>query len=625
MRILFVNHTFPPCSWAGSEACVYHLARRMRALGHDARVFHRYGDPSDEEYRLIDEEFDGVPVARINHTHRYSNRFERVYLNRAISAVFGHWLAGFRPDLVHFHHLTNLSMDLVCETSSRGIPTVMTLHDYWLLCQRGQLLTRSLACCDGPTDEGCRNCLAPQLLKGPLLAMAARLIRRERSLAHSSPSYRDLCRLSDAQVETQDSQFVTETLFDIGGVSLPTLQAHPPTCIRRSMTLPENASLSFSIAMHPSTYDAVGDGVQFSTEVDGHQVFRRYLDPKHKPEDRGWHEVEIDLSQWSGRDVEICFRTASGPSGQIEFCTAGWGGVRLYSDPPGEESQARPSALRRVGIEAAHRGAALLAQLSPRAWAGIRHRRRWTRIVFDSVDLFISPSRFLRDFFIQHGLEEDKIIYLDNGFIPPEPLPDRRGRVSHPVRFLYIGTWIPPKGVDLLLKAFREIDPSKGMLSVYGFFPGYAGYEDYERYLYTLTKGARAIEFKGRYDPRRVYEVLAGADMMVVPSIWWENSPLTIHEAYLAGVPVIAGDRGGMAELVRDGVSGLLFRHRDRRSLRKVIERVIHEPDIIPRLREGIPPVFTMDEHVRTLLEIYENRAGRPAVEQKVLPHRKES
>ena len=96
--------------------------------------------------------------------------------------------------------------------------------------------------------------------------------------------------------------------------------------------------------------------------------------------------------------------------------------------------------------------------------------------------------------------------------------------------------------------------------------------------------------------------------MIVVPSIWWENSPLTIHEAYLAGVPVIAADRGGMAELVEDGVSGLLFRHRDWRSLRRVVERVIEQPEIVQRLQKGIPFVPTMDEHVQALLEIYEKQ-----------------
>ena len=604
MRIVFVNHTFPPFSWAGSEACVYHLAQLLRALGHDARVFYRYSDPADDEYRLVEEEFHGIPVARINHTHQFSDRFERVYLNRAISAIFGHWLAGVAPDVVHIHHVTNLSMDLVEETRVRRIPTLMTLHDYWLLCQRGQLLTRSLECCNSPTDTGCRDCLSAQLLKGRAGALAARLIRRERRWCRPSPGGIDLADLARAEIETPDRQFVSQTVFEIDGQRLPTLHAHPPSTIRRRIVVPEGAGLSFSAAMHPSTYNAKGEGVCFQIQVDGQIVFERYLDPKHQADDRGWHDAEVDLSPWAGKEIELALITAPGPSGCIDFCTAGWGKLRLrgFAGP----SDYCPSGLERVTASVAHRAAALLAWFSPSAAAGIRRRRRWVEFVFQNVDLFISPSRFLRDFFIRHGLAAGRIVYLDNGFIPPKraPKPDRR--VKHPIRFGYIGTWIPPKGVDLAIRAFRDIDPAKARLFVYGFFPGYDGYEDYEQQLLSAARESKAIQFKNRYDPRNVYEVLENLDLIVVPSIWCENSPLTIHEAFLAGVPVIAADVGGMAELVTDNVSGLLFRHRDWESLRAVVERVCERPEMVLELRKGIPPVPSMDEHVESLLALYE-------------------
>jgi glycosyltransferase involved in cell wall biosynthesis len=604
MRIVFVNHTFPPFSWAGSEACVYHLARSLRVLGHDVRVFYRYSDPADDEYRLVEEEFDGIPIARINHTHRFSDGFERAYLNRAISAKFGHWLAGVAPDVVHIHHLTNLSIDLVEETRIRGIPTVMTLHDYWLLCQRGQLLTRSLECCHGPTDGGCRDCLSVQLLKGRALALAARLIRRERSWRCPSPEGGDLTDLAGAEIEAPDRRFVLQTVFEINGQRIPTLQAHPPAAIRRRIVVPERARLTFSMAMHPSTYGAEGEGVAFRVKVDGETVFEHYLDAKHRAGDRGWHEGEVDLSAWAGREIRLGLETAPGPSGCMDFCTAGWSRLQLhgFSERSGQDD--RPSAWQHVAADIAHGAAALLAYLSPSAAAGIRHRRRWTEFVFQNVDLFISPSRFLRGFFIRHGLDPKKILHMDNGFILPGQIPDPERPVRHPVRFAYVGTWIPSKGVDLLVKAFQDIDPAKASLFVYGFFPGYDGHEDYEHRLRWAARGSAAIQFKGRYDPRNVYEILSDVDLIVVPSIWWENSPLTIHEAFLAGVPVITADQGGMAELVTDSVSGLLFRHRDWQSLRAVIERVCERPEIVLELRKGIPPVPSMDQHVESLLAV---------------------
>ena len=83
--------------------------------------------------------------------------------------------------------------------------------------------------------------------------------------------------------------------------------------------------------------------------------------------------------------------------------------------------------------------------------------------------------------------------------------------------------------------------------------------DPHHRLLADLADGA-PVTFHGRFDNGRLSEVYAGLDALVVPSLWYENSPITIHEAFLTGTPVLASDRGGMAEFVRDGVDGLLFR-----------------------------------------------------------------
>ena len=90
-----------------------------------------------------------------------------------------------------------------------------------------------------------------------------------------------------------------------------------------------------------------------------------------------------------------------------------------------------------------------------------------------------------------------------------------------------------------------------------------------------------------------------------MPSIWWENSPLTIHEAFLAGVPVITADVGGMAEQVSEG-GGATFRHRDADDLRRTVERIIREPDVLNALRTSIPRVKSVSEHADELLARYE-------------------
>src|SRR5262249_28589053 len=66
----------------------------------------------------------------------------------------------FRPDVAHVHHLTCLSTEIVSVLADRGIPCFVTLHDYWLMCHRGQLLDLELRVCDGPEASGsCGRCL----------------------------------------------------------------------------------------------------------------------------------------------------------------------------------------------------------------------------------------------------------------------------------------------------------------------------------------------------------------------------------------------------------------------------------------------------------------------------------
>ena len=104
--------------------------------------------------------------------------------------------------------------------------------------------------------------------------------------------------------------------------------------------------------------------------------------------------------------------------------------------------------------------------------------------------------------------------------------------------------------------------------------------------------------------------VLAKIDVLVIPSLWYENSPLTIHEAYLAGIPVIVTDNGGMAELVSDGLSGLHFRRGDVADLRAKIQRFLDEPELHGRLVRGIPAVKTIADDAATMEGRYRKLLG---------------
>jgi glycosyltransferase involved in cell wall biosynthesis len=113
-------------------------------------------------------------------------------------------------------------------------------------------------------------------------------------------------------------------------------------------------------------------------------------------------------------------------------------------------------------------------------------------------------------------------------------------------------------------------------------------------------------EWMGRIANERVGEVLADTDLVAVPSLWYENSPVVIQEARAAGVPVVVSGLGALAEKVRHGVDGLHFPPGDADALRRALLRLIDEPDLLPRLREGVQPAMDMERHVLRLEPIYE-------------------
>jgi glycosyltransferase involved in cell wall biosynthesis len=98
---------------------------------------------------------------------------------------------------------------------------------------------------------------------------------------------------------------------------------------------------------------------------------------------------------------------------------------------------------------------------------------------------------------------------------------------------------------------------------------------------------------------------MAAVDWVVIPSIWWENSPLVIQEAFHFGRPIICSDIGGMAEKVHDGVDGLHFRAGDSRDLADVISRAASSSTLWGQLHAARPVPHAMADHVARLSALY--------------------
>jgi len=231
-------------------------------------------------------------------------------------------------------------------------------------------------------------------------------------------------------------------------------------------------------------------------------------------------------------------------------------------------------------------------------------RKRFIRSHFDHVDLFIAPSKFLMRRYIDWGIPRMRIVHEEHGFPAalPEPVPDRPRRD----RFAFFGVLTPFKGIDVLLRAMRRLGPDwEGHLTIHG-----ANYEAQipevqEEIDALLAETSATVTFAGPYDPEALPRLMAETDWVVVPSVWWENAPLVIQEAFQHGRPVIASDIGGMAEHVRDGIDGLHFRAGDPEALARTLGSAAADPALWERLRNGIAPVRSLDAHVNRLTDLY--------------------
>lgn len=397
MKILHVIHGYPPYYMAGSEVYTYNLTQELALKGNEVYVFTRVENPFESPYVAFDEKVGNVYVRRINKPFPdYS--LQDKYIDRKIENEFKKYLDKVNPDIVHIQHLSHLSTNIVKITYEKKIPMIYTLHDYWLICVRGQLISRDLKICSGPNDSKCHKCL----------------------------SY-----------------------------------------------------------LHPT-----------------------------------FQEI-------------------------------------------------------------------------------IEYRRHMANII-NMINLFLSPSRFLINVVTRFGIPKHKVVYSPYGFKKDLIIyREKIWRKDSKITFGYVGRIIPSKGVHHLIKAFKKSENrDKSRLIIFGD-PG-----KYKKYLEQMI-GESNIELRGGFDNRLIDKVLNEIDVLVVPSIWFENSPLVIQEAFLKGIPVITSGFGGMSELVKDHVNGFLFPPGNINALSKLIDRIIRDPSILNSVKPNPNNVRSIEDDASFVISKY--------------------
>jgi glycosyltransferase involved in cell wall biosynthesis len=212
------------------------------------------------------------------------------------------------------------------------------------------------------------------------------------------------------------------------------------------------------------------------------------------------------------------------------------------------------------------------------------------------VDRYIALSEFARSRFLAGGFEPDKVVVKPN-CVYPDP-GERSGDGSYA---LFVGRLGTEKGVKTLLAAWRKLGKDVPLVV--------AGTGTLENEVRDATAGMPAVKYLGEIPSGELFEVMKRARFAVLPSICYENFPVTAVEAYACGVPVVASDLGAMKEIVIHGRTGLLFRPGDADDLAAKVSFAWTNSGYLAGLgrsaRQEYELKYTSERNHAALVEIY--------------------
>ncbi len=239
----------------------------------------------------------------------------------------------------------------------------------------------------------------------------------------------------------------------------------------------------------------------------------------------------------------------------------------------------------------------------------IQARRVRLMNALNQVDALLPLTHFVVEMHRRNGFVADiPIAQIDgfdlgdfDSFTPRDARPNE-------IHFGYLGQVTPIKGVDVLLRAFLRLKQNASAdkqiyLHIHGKLNADSAYANQLR---ALAANCPEIIFHGAYEHRRALELLNALDVVVIPSMWYENVPRVIFEAFAARRPVIGTRVGGISEVVRENQDGLLFERGSATDLARVMQRVVDEPGLLLSLAQNIPATRTLEQDMQAVFAMYE-------------------
>jgi glycosyltransferase involved in cell wall biosynthesis len=242
----------------------------------------------------------------------------------------------------------------------------------------------------------------------------------------------------------------------------------------------------------------------------------------------------------------------------------------------------------------------------------IRFRKDFIALMLSEIDAFVSPSRYLAQSYVKAGFPPQRMHVVWNGMDVSRFQKIARIPSEGELRLTYVGILAPHKGVLTLLESRANLpDKYRVRVNLVGSGELHAACED------LLRRSGRShwVRFWGHVDNARIEEVYAQTDVLVLPSVWPENQPVSITEAMSCSIPAIVSNMGGMLELVEDGVSGDVFEVGDPEDLASSILRYLQDPSRAHRMGRAARlriESHSFERQVQKLVDIYREARKTP-------------
>jgi len=202
--------------------------------------------------------------------------------------------------------------------------------------------------------------------------------------------------------------------------------------------------------------------------------------------------------------------------------------------------------------------------------------------IIQNAAAVVSPSRFLARIF-EHEINNLNVIINPHGIRQSNiKFHSQLYNKGDHIRFGFIGNLTMHKGVHVLVNAFVGLNYTNASLLIFG-----SGDEQYKKELVEMSGDAN-VKFMGTFKAAELSKVFEQIDVLITPSICYENYPFVISEAFASLVPVIASNLGGMAERIEEGNSGYLFKAGDRHELQALVQKIVDDPTVLNKMKTHI-------------------------------------